>query len=92
MAAKESWGALLACMLAAGFHAPAPAQPKGETVKSAPTEAQIRERNTNRSLLAALLERRADLVRSGSDGQEKRVALDFLDKRIAQVRGRLTQE
>ena len=84
-------GATLACMAGLGFHVPGSAQQKSETVEVVATDAEMRERNTNKALLQALLARRAEIARTESAAQDRRAALEFLERRIAQVRSRVGQ-
>jgi hypothetical protein len=88
--AKRVFGAALACAVGLGFHVPGSAQQEGSAAQGMASEIALRERNTNRALLDALLERRAEIVRMGEAGQS-RDALDFLDRRIAEVKRRLGQ-
>jgi hypothetical protein len=67
---------------------PASAQPQAGVADHAAGVAQ-RERDTNEALLAALIERRTVVVASPGSLESKRHALDFLDTRIARLRGKL---
>ena len=53
-------------------------------------EAAERDRATNQAILKALLDRRAEVLRSQGGAEGKAAALEFLDARIAQVRRRLS--
>lgn len=53
------------------------------------SEIAARERATNRSLLDALLQRRAEVAAAAAGKADQRPALEFLDRRIAELRARL---
>ena len=89
MAASKRMVVALAFSVALAVQAPALAQPQGAPAAGAESAAQARERATNESLLAALLQRRAEMTGSAIAQDDKRAALDWLDKRIAEVRSRL---
>jgi hypothetical protein len=84
--------ASLSLAAALGFQAPAIAQHNVETVAASESDTAMRDRATNRSLLAALIQKRAEIAeyRSGKKGkrarQARRAALEFLDSQIARVR------
>ena len=73
-----------ATALLAFLAVPAAAEPAGEAAK----RAQAEERATNSALLAALLKRRAELIEAGG-AKSNSAALEFLDKRIAQLKSRI---
>jgi hypothetical protein len=79
------------CVAALGAQAPAAAHHKTQDVAIADSAEQIQDRETNRAMLANLLQRRADAARSTGNAESRRSALEFLDRQIATVRGRLGQ-
>jgi hypothetical protein len=78
-------GAALAAVAALGIHAPALAQRQVESASASDARSQA----TNRMLLEALLKRRAEVAQSANGAQDNRAALDFLDRRIAEIRSRI---
>lgn len=65
---------------------PAPATDKPvEPVASV----EARSQATNNALLQSLIQRRAEIVQSSGTPDDKRATLEFLDRRIAEVKGRL---
>lgn len=80
--------ALILFAVSTGVAAPALAQPPAAKSEAAALVAQ-RERDTNNAMLAALVQRRAEVVASTGNAEGKVHALRFLDTRIAEVRKRL---
>ena len=85
-ASKRLWAGAMVCLVAFALDAPIAAQPSDASTAAA---IRARTRETNKSLLDALLARRAELERMAATAEEKRAALRFLDKRIAQVRSQI---
>jgi uncharacterized membrane protein len=79
LATALAWGAVMA------IGSPASARPAN--APAADTKAQ--DRATNEKMLAALLQRRADVVAAPGTAESKRDALAFLDRQIARVRAEL---
>ncbi|MEA3061677.1 MAG: hypothetical protein QOJ94_1458 [Sphingomonadales bacterium] len=77
--------AALACGAAAAGAAPPSAQPGN--MAAADTKAQ--DRAVNEKMLAALLQRRSEIVAGPADAESKRAALEFVDRQIARVRAEL---
>ena len=86
--AKLLLGAALTCLGAFGIQAPAAAQQDNEDVQAAASVAETRARATERALLEALLKRREEIAQIANGTEAQRAALDFLDRRIAEVRSR----
>ncbi|HEX2763364.1 MAG TPA: hypothetical protein VHM92_05895 [Allosphingosinicella sp.] len=76
---------LAAAALAAALSPVAACPPKAV---QDPAVAQ-REHETNAALLAALLQRRSEVVAGRATPESKSYALKFLDSRIAEVRSRM---
>ena len=72
-----------------GLHTPALAQQETRIVQGETLDTETRSRTTNRLLLEALLERRAEVARLARPGESNRAALLFLDKQIAELRNRI---
>jgi hypothetical protein len=70
--------------------APASAQQGTATVGSAGSERETRIRDTNQGLLTALLARRAEIAGSAMPAEEKRYALDYIDRQVSQIRAELS--
>lgn len=86
--AKRLLGAAVACLVGLVLQAPGLAQQKSGTSDAVETAVEIRERQTNESLLAALIERRAEILRTAPTDESRRV-LPMIDNRIAEVRRQL---
>jgi hypothetical protein len=78
-------GGALGCLLAIGFHGQSSAQPKSDSPEAA-RAVEARSRETNLSLLRALIAKRAEIERTTASAQDKRATLYFLDRRIAEVK------
>jgi hypothetical protein len=83
---KRLLGGILGCLVVFGFNESVSAQ-SSDASTAAIIEARARE--TNRSLLAALIERRKEVERTAAAGRDMRLILYHLDKRIAQVRSQI---
>jgi hypothetical protein len=81
--------AALTCLGAVAIQAPAAAQQNSEDVRAAAAAREARARAADRALLEALLKRRDELAHAANGPDGQRAALDFLDRRIAEVRRRL---
>lgn len=86
---KVLLGAALTCLAALGAHAPGLAQQNIENVEGDASGREMRSRATDSALREALLKRRAEVDQSASAAESKRAALDFLDRRIAEVSSRI---
>lgn len=82
-------GAALACL--ASLAIPAGGFAQQRPVASEAPESEARSQATDRVLLAALLERRADIARLESGTKAQAAALDFIDSRIVQLRNRIAK-
>jgi DNA-binding transcriptional regulator YdaS (Cro superfamily) len=82
-------GAALTCVGALGINAPGLAQLNSGNVKGDAAGADMRSRATDSALLDALLKRRAEVAQSAGAAQSKRAALDFLDRRLAELGRRI---
>ena len=71
------------------FGALASSAPPAEKPMETAAAVEARSRSTNNALLDALLQRRSEIVRSPRTADDKRATLEFLDRRIAKVKGRL---
>ena len=86
---KVLLGAALTCIASLGIHATGSAQENAGTATADAAGADMRSLQADRALLEALVRRRAEVARSAYDPESKRAALDFLDRRIAEARGRI---
>lgn len=88
--AKRAWGGAWGRLLAIGIPGQGPAQAECPSTETA-AEIGARVRETNRSLLQALIARRAEVEQMDVAAEQKRVALEFLDRRIAKVKSQIEQ-
>ena len=72
-----------------GAQAANSAQGKPDTVVEGPSAPEVRDRETNRALLEALLKRRAEMAQVEPGTAANRAALEFLDARIAELTRRI---
>lgn len=79
---------LITATLVSLFMVAAPSSAQQPEGKTAQAEDETRVQDVNGELLEALLKRRAEVAQSAS-AESKRDALDFLDRRIAEVRSRI---
>jgi hypothetical protein len=86
--AKGLRGGALICLAAFGFNSSGSAEPTSDQ-REAAVAVEARERETNESLLQALIARRAEVERAADTAGDKRALLDLIDKRIAEVRSRI---
>jgi hypothetical protein len=83
-------GASLAISMAVlASHSPALAKQRTRDAASGISAGEPRERDVNHAMLNNLLQRRADVARSADNPESKRLALEFLDRQIGKVRGRI---
>ena len=88
-AARMLLGAALFSLSALALHAPGLAGQKAATVAQDPSSTAARDEATNKALLKALLQRRAEIAQLPFDAtraEGRRYALEFLDRQIAKVR------
>ncbi len=82
---KVLMAAALLCLPTLALQAADFAQQKPDIVAEEPSGVELRDRDTNRALLAALLERRAEIAKLSPGTAANRSALDFLDRRLAEL-------